>query len=156
MTLRLLALASATLLLAISGCGGQAPADVALPACAAITGLTFPPSAKALVYYHTKDPANTRWDLIPAPDDSLWLKAEMTQADMGTFLASPPLAGAAWDTSTRPDLFTPPNMAGWTPEGLTPFKTCEVKTPKNAGHLRVLVDAGTGTPTTVYLVWFQM
>jgi hypothetical protein len=156
MTTKILALVSPTLLLATSGCGRQPPADVPLTTSAAITGLVFPASAKVLTYYHTKAPANTQRDILPAPDDSLWLKVEMDRADLGAFLASPPLVGATWDTSTRPDLFTPPNPTGWTPESLTPFTTCEVKTPKNAGHLRVLVDTGTGTPAIVYLVWFQM
>ena len=143
----------------VGGCDKQASAEDPLAVSAAAMGLAFPASATVLGYRHLKDPANTRYDLFPMPDDAIWLKVEIDRADLGAFMSGPPLGGVTWRDDSRFEMAGSTDAAWWNPEAPAAFKAAEVPLPKGQPKgrvLRVLVDNGSSHGAIVYLHWFEL
>ena len=139
----------------LSGCGNAPSTEDALAVSAENMRLTFPPNTRVLGYYHAKDPANRRFEIIPSPDDVIWLKIEIDRKDVEAFLATSPFAGKALTQTDRGMMGALPGQSWWDADRPGHFLTGEAEHPQ-ARCLRILIDMDGGERAVVYLMWFTM
>ena len=138
-------------LAALPGCGSPPSAENPLAISAEAMNLTFTPSTLALGYYHVKDPANRRFEIIPSPDDAIWLKIEMDRRDVESFLATSPFAGEPL-TETDRGATGPPDQPWWDANRSGRFKSGQATLPQGR-YLSILIDLDSGERAVIYLAW---
>lgn len=139
-------------LAALPGCGSPASTEDPLAISAEAMNLTFPPSTRALGYYHVKDPANRRFEIIPGPDDAIWLKIEMDRKDVDSFLAVSPFAGEPLAETDR-GTTGPSDQPWWDADRRGRFRSGQATRPQ-ARYLNILIDMDGGERAVIYLEWY--
>jgi hypothetical protein len=148
-------LACSVAIAVLPGCGDTPSTEDALAVSAEAMCLVFPPSTRVLGYYHAKDPANRRFEIIPSPDDAIWLKSEMDRKDVEAFLATSPLAGKTLTQTDRGMIGILPGQSWWDADRPGHFRTGRAALPQaGAGYLDILIDMDGGERATVYLMWY--
>jgi hypothetical protein len=137
----------------LPGCGSAPSTEDALAVSAKVMRLTYPPNTRVLGYFHAKDPANRRFEMIPAPDDMIRLKIEMDRKDVEAFLATSPFAGKAFTPTKRGMMGTLPGQSWWDADRPGNFQSGTAE-PAPARHLSILIDMDGGEKAVIYLTWF--
>jgi hypothetical protein len=100
-----------------------------------------------------RDIASEKPGLVPAPDDVIHLKIELTLAAAATFLAARPFVDAQWDS--RATLISDvPEWREWQPSTVKKSRCSQIAFPQGEA-LDVLIDEDHPDKTIVYLVWFE-
>jgi len=135
----------------LPGCGST---EDALAVSAKNMRLAFPPSTRVLGYYHSEDPANRRFEILPSPDDLIWLKIELDRKNLDAFLASSPFAGKTLSSTDRGGIGAPapPGQSWWDADRPGNFRAGSAE-PAPARHLRILIDMDGDEKAVVYLMW---
>jgi len=146
-------LACSVAIAVLPGCGNTPSKEDALAVSAENMRLAFPPSTRVLGYYHAKDPANRRFEIIPSPDDVIWLKIEIDRKDVQAFLATSPFAGKTLTPTDRGIMMgILPGQPWWDADRPGHFLTGSAESPQ-ARYLNILIDMDGGERAVVYLMW---
>jgi hypothetical protein len=150
--LSIVLLACGVVIVVLRGCGSTPSTEDALAVSAKVMRLTYPPNTQVLGYFHAEDPANRRFEMIPSPDDAIWLKIEMDRKDVESFLATSPFAGEPLTETDRGAIFWPPDQPWWDADRSGRFRSGQATLPQ-ARYLNILIDLDSGERAVIYLMW---
>ncbi|HEY2976196.1 MAG TPA: hypothetical protein VGJ48_27020 [Pyrinomonadaceae bacterium] len=114
-----------------------------LRACGTKMHVSFPASTQPLGIQEV-----TGW-----LDDQLYLKLQIPNQDLESFLRSSPFAGKQLRTD-RSEILDDKNLSWWRPESVKKFKSGQAVLP-DAKYLKILVDLDSDDKTIIYLAWFD-
>jgi len=135
-------------------CGKPASSEDPVAVSTAVMHVTFPSDTRVIGYYRSKDPANTRFSMIPTPDDAICLKIETARKNIDALLAASPFAGKELSGTARSVSNHSLNQPWWDPEKPRRFKSGEEPLP-NGCQLNILIDMDNDAKAVVYLNWFE-